>query len=356
MQVRLSLRNLLPALFVVACVMGCGWKPRGDRAVLPDSSFGGAEIHTREPGTDKTRRLVLPAGENVLVLFDTSYNAKVETAIQVIPDTLMHVLVNLPGPGQQSRLVPAEQRAIIKGTVTAGNTGRPMAGVTVRADYRQPVRSDSLGHFRLVLPGSRHHLWVLHGDRRAHIDTFVAPGESAVVDINTQLVLPSPLLLVLGKMKPEPRWRVPVRDATAGDSGVVRAVEDWIELSERETVDTLAARTFAAFELFGTASRGKWLTAYGRERHVECYAGGPKYRVSESRPCLLYLLHLRGRWVAAGSWREKQNVYVEDMFPAKYRRLLRFGGRHGPDPLEARVKAEVAEWKRRSAESQKSKP
>jgi len=372
MQARVSLQNWVTVLFVVACFTGCGCKPRSDTTVLPDRSFGGVEIDARDPGTDKTqsarinvlseyskffgrRRLVLPAGENVLVLVDTNY-AKVETVVQVIPDTLILIAVDMPAPGQGSRLIPREQCAIIKGTVTAGNTGRPMAGVTVRAGFREPVRSDSLGHFRLVLPGSRHHLWVLHGDRRAHIDTFVAPGESAVVDINTQLVLPSPLLLVLGKMKPEPRWRVPVRDATAGDSGVVRAVEDWIELSERETVDTLAARTFAAFELFGTASRGKWLTAYGRERHVECYAGGPKYRVSESRPCLLYLLHLRGRWVAAGSWREKQNVYVEDMFPAKYRRLLRFGGRHGPDPLEARVKAEVAEWKRRSAESQKSKP
>jgi hypothetical protein len=368
----LSLRNWFTALLVFACFAGCGWKPRSDTTVLPDGSFGGVEIHACDPGTGSAQsartsvlsehaeffgrhRLVLPAGENVLVLFDTSYNAKVETVIQVIPDTLLHILVDMPGPDHEPRLIPAERCAIIKGTVTAGNTGRPIAGVAVRTGCRQPVRSDSLGHFRLVLPGSRHCLRAWYLDRTASIDTSVAPGESAVVHMRMRLVLESPLLFVLGKMEPEPRWRVPVRDATAGDSNIIRAVEDWIEFAERETDDTLAARTFAAFELFGTSSKGKWLTAYGRECHVECFAGGPEYKVRESRPCLLCLLHLSGRWVAVGSWREEENVYAEDMFPAKYRRLLRLRGRLEPDPLEARVDAKASGWKRRLAESPRSK-
>jgi hypothetical protein len=374
MQVRLSLPNWLTALIVIACVTGCGWKPRSDTAVLRDGSFGGVEIQARDPGTGRPQRtrmnvlsecavffgrhrLVLPAGENVLVLSDTDYNTKLETVIQVIPDTLTRVLVDIPAPDQESRLIPAERCAIIKGTITAGNTGRPMAGVAVRAGHhRLPARSDSLGHYRLVLPGSRHRLRAWYHERTVSIDTFVAPGESAAIDLRMRLVLESPLLFVLGKMEPEPRWRVRVLDATADDSDVIRAAEEWTELDERETDDTLTARTFAAFELFGTASRGKWLTAYGRERHVECFAGGPEYKVSESRPCLLCLLHLGGHWVAVGSWREQENVYAEDMFPAKYQRLLRLRGRLEPDPLEARVEAKVAAWESRMTESRVDKP
>jgi hypothetical protein len=364
----------LVVAFMAVCVLNCGRKPRGDSAVLPDGEFGGVEAVAYSPVTGRPvkvhvlsgshadwkearllHRHALPAGERVLT-FRVGYDTIVETVISVLPDTLVQIAIEMPAPGHGSRLIPDERCAVIKGTVTAGNTGRPMAGVTVRNGYREPVRSDSLGHFRLVLPGSRHHLQAWCREREASIDTFVAPGESAVIDLRMQVVLLSRLLFALGKMKPEPRWRVPVRDGTPGDSDIIRAVENWIELTERESDDTLAAHTFAAFELFGIASRGKWLTAYGRERHVECFAGGPKYKVGESWPCLLSLLRLGGRWVAMESWREGQNVNTEDMFPVKYRKLLRLGGRPRPDPLKARIEAKVAQWKRRLAESQIGRP
>ena len=155
-------------------------------------------------------------------------------------------------------------------------------------------------------------------------------------------------------------WRAPLRDATDADSAIERAVEEWIEQSELQVEDTMTARTFAAFKLLGTSNRGRWVTAYGAMRRSEWRANDVPPYYGSIGACMSSLLKVRGRWVAAepwyDSWRTSPFADAEDWFPTRYERRLWSHGGCRRESLEARVEAKVAEWERRLAESQNSKP
>jgi hypothetical protein len=270
------------------------------------------------------------------------------------------VIVEMPSTSRESRLVPDERCAVIRGTVVAGRTKRRLPRVEVRgACTHRSTDSDSLGNYRIALPGRHHALRAYEGGRFGGVDTVVVPGESAVVDLRLQPILRSPVLHAFIEWTPMP-WRAPLRDATTADSDIVRAVEDWLEQRDLETEDTSNSRTFAAFELLGTSSRGSWVTAFGRVRYSIPESPYRTPDVTGAFPCIACLRKVAGRWVAAGPWYDEERVSPfaqrEDWFPARYRKRIWSRDESQVDKLEARVKAKVTAWERRNAELQKAKP
>jgi len=369
----------------VVYIAGCSPRPEDSAPGLREESLGGVEVVACELPTGKRvhasiqlagydgrlhtntagwGRFVLPAGRQVLT-YTYDNNAVVETTINVIPDTLLPLRFVVPLPDGESRRIPPESCAVITGTVTAGSTRQGLSGASVRArGFMRGAIVNSGGNYRLCVPAGRLHLEAGAYQRTScEIETCLAAGETATINFRMHLELESDILRFLLRHRAAPYVPQPVLDATAADSVVVRAVEDWLELSEREHEDTMAARWFAAFDLFGTHPQGRWLVAYGRQLSAEFSVVGelPERPILATQPSVVYLLHTHEGWVAVGTcysragrlgWSTFEDA--ESRYPLKYRRRVR--SQDGREQLEARLKAKAIAWRKRVREFKSHNP
>ena len=301
-------------------------------------------------------RFALPSGTQALTFtFNNGRVVSVETIIDIVPDTIVKLTVDLATADSVSRYVPPSQCAVIAGIVTAGGTGRAVSHATIyaRGTQRDYVQSDAHGRYCLRVPAGHVRLLAWSEHRGApYLDTIVSAGESVTVNIKMQFYLASSVLEAARDRLPQPDVRQPVRDATAADTDIVRAVEEWLELNAAEREDTATTRRFAAFELRGASASGSWLTAYGREHFAEYSAVGeqPVPNYDATWPCIALLLRTGGRLVAMEPWHESKgsNIYLdlEGQFPSKYRPGMWDTDSYLDDRLNAKAKA----WRERTVE------